>query len=530
MAESKINRSNKKQLGQFMTPNILSKSIINNIEFKKTDKILEPSFGNGSFIIELIESFIKIYPDNISIKQKLDIILTKNLWGVEIDKELYDKCINLIIVKFDYIPNKHNLINSDFFNYYPYIYFNYIIGNPPFGGTISYHYQDELDKKYGFRNGYKIKKETYSFFIIKSMDMLVDNGKIVFICSDTFLTIKTMSGLRKYLFKYGFSKISSIDHFSNETNYPMLIFSYEKSINKNYIIVNNKKIDINLIKLTKNFSWGINIELSKYFKGELLENYIIASGGLSTGKNEYFIRKINNNQIIENYNFEYFNDKITLEKELKKAKLNKLGIKKIEKIKNQEKNGETIRNVKITKCEPFVVNLPNNNYDLYNKATNEILWSEPTHVIYWKDNGNAVLTYKKNGNWYLHGVGGSKFFKKEGLTWQLISEKINARYLPSGYILDNSSPIAILKDSINKDELYFILGWLLTSYATKILKNVINHTKNIQNKDIEKLPYPSWVKDKEKCINFIKKSIEYKKLNKRIINDFQGIIDEFYKL
>ena len=31
--------------------------------------------------------------------------------------------------------------------------------------------------------------------------------------------------------------------------------------------------------------------------------------------------------------------------------------------------------------------------------------------------------------------------------------------------------------------------------ATNILKKTINHTKNIQSKDIEKLPYPIWVSD-----------------------------------
>ena len=43
--------------------------------------------------------------------------------------------------------------------------YDWIIGNPPFGGTIAPDIQDNLDDLYGFRHGRKIKKETYAFFI-----------------------------------------------------------------------------------------------------------------------------------------------------------------------------------------------------------------------------------------------------------------------------------------------------------------------------------------------------------------------------
>ena len=36
-------------------------------------------------------------------------------------------------------------------------------------------------------------------------------------------------------------------------------------------------------------------------------------------------------------------------------------------------------------------------------------------------------------------------------------------------------------------------GQFLTPLATRILKTVGNHTRNIQGKDIERLPYPEWV-------------------------------------
>ena len=42
------------------------------------------------------------------------------------------------------------------------------------------------------------------------------------------------------------------------------------------------------------------------------------------------------------------------------------------------------------------------------------------------------------------------------------------------------------------------MGWCASETATRILKNIINHTKNIQGKDIERLPYPNWVSQEYK--------------------------------
>jgi len=283
--------------------------------------------------------------------------------------------------------------------------------------------------------------------------------------------------------------------------------------------------------ITNNFSWGIQEDYIEYFKGETLSKYVLGSGGMTTGKNELFLRKINkDNTIIENYKFEFFDKPITLENELSIARNNILSENKIKKIMDLERLGKTKRDVRITKLdEPVVIKLPHPDYKFYNKSSNEILYSKHKYVIYWKDNGDACYTFKNNGNWYLKGVGGKSFFEKEGLTWQLISSSIKARYLPEGSILDNSSPIIILREGIDKKELLFILGWLLTDKCNYILKNVINHTMNIQSKDIEKLPYPFWVSNENKnlIINFIKCKVNDKK-NGIIDNDI-SILNKYFK-
>jgi len=530
MAEVKVKRTKKKQLGQFMTPIRRCQDILSDIQFTKKSTVLEPSFGCGNFIISLIEKFIPLYDGDI--EYVLDQILTNNIWGVEFDEVQYHLCLDAIKVKWGYLPEKHNLVLSDYFLYEsPLDGFDWIIGNPPFGGTLNPNFQDEWDKRWGWRMGEKIKKETYSFFMIKSIESLKPDGSLIFISSDTFLTIKTMKGLRMFLFDQGFNKVEKLENFSEETDYPMTVLTHKRGLKNEFIILNGTEVPKENMDKTDNFSWNIDSQYAKYFTGDKLTKYLTGSSGMTIGKNELFLKEIrDNNTIVEEYEYTFFDDPITLEKEYIKARNGKISNSKVKEIKNLENSGATKRNVLITKREtPIIIQLPHPDYRFYNKANNDILFAKPNTVVYWKDDGDAVLTFKKNGPWYLHGVGGKPFFLKEGLTWQLISSSIKAKYLPEGYILDSGAPIAVLKPDIPKRELLFIIGWLLTQKCNEILKGVINHTKNIQSKDIERLPYPFWVSsdNKDRVIEIVKRSINNKKITGQTLPEFSELDDLF---
>ena len=481
--------------------------------------------GDGVFVLPIIEKFLALYEG--SVEERLDHVLTRNVYGVEIDETLYLKCLANIKARWGYLPARHNLVRGDFFrchflardegdkpghlNGYGTIPFTHIIGNPPFGGTLDRTIEDDLDREYGFRNGEKIKKETYSFFIVKSLDLLKRDGRLIFICSDTFLTIKTMRGLRRLLMSHGRVAISDLDFFSAETNHPMVVLYFTKDGYTDEITVSGQRLGRADIELTENFSWRISEKLARYFNGPLIGRYMVATSGMTIGKNEYFVREIHNGRIVEPYRFEFYDDPITLEQERARARLGYLPAKKIEEIKKQQTAGATRRNVRvIERDKPVEIELPHPDYCYYNKGIDEIVYSPPTHAVYWKDDGDAVLTFKKNGNWYLHGVGGQRYFKREGLSWQLIAQRMHTRYLPPGYILDSGAPCAFLRPGVKNEELFFVLGWSLTSLCNYILKEVINHTKNIQGKDFERLPYPFWISkpDKDEVIAAVKRMVD----------------------
>ena len=522
MRQRKHHREYKRQTGQYMTPSLLARRIVSGLQLDRCDRILEPSCGDGSFLSAILD----VFSSTGSIQHSGHV----ELLGIEIDPFLADKSRILVENKIKHSPGclHVEVRRADFFQEYlssltigkasdgkdglPRESFDLIVGNPPFGGTFDHSIEDSLDKILGKRSGSKIKKETYAFFIVASLDLLRPGGQLVFVCSNTLLTIPTMTGLRKFLMEHGEVEISDIQQFSPETSYPMVILNFKKGGDRGRVTRNSSQIDRKVINSTPNLSWGVTDELAQFFAGSLLGDYFIASSGMTTGKNEFFVRSVDEQlRITESYRFEFYDAPITVNYELERARLGKLSAKRRLQLAESEARGETERRVRISpKDNTITVQMPNIRYRPYNKANNHIVFSNPTHYIFWEDDGDAVLTYKRTGNWYLRGVGGQPYFGREGLTWQLIASRFVARYMPSGYILDSGAPCAFLRDGIDRNELFFVLGWLLSPLANCILKTVINHTQNIQSKDFERMPYPWWVcsQDRDRVIVLVKAMIQ----------------------
>jgi hypothetical protein len=486
----------RRQRGQFMTPPELARRLVDDLEIGPDSKVLEPSFGDGSFLLAMIE---RLMGEQTGTKRRrFERVMSECVFGVELDAGFYEHAIAAIQERWGSLPRDHHLHLGDYFGFepgQPFAGFDLIMGNPPFGGTFDSEIEDRLDRRFGTYAGHKLKKETYSFFVAKGIDELALGGRLRFICSDTFLTIKTMRGLRELLLDSGGVRVGDLPAFFEDTKQPMVVLDLEAGAPSVGAEIRGQVVPRRAMELTQNLSWGIGLDQLRYFDGPTLGEFVVASGGMTIGKNEWFVRAIEpDGTILEPFDIAFFDRPITLEGELERARLHKLSRRGREKAIAREKAGETRRAVRVVpRSSPRRVTLPDPDYRPYNKASPERLYAEPSHVVYWKDEGDAVLTFKRDGPWYLHGVGGKPYFGREGLTWQLVAPRINARYLPPGFILDSGAPCAFLRDGIPRAELFLILGWLQTDLATELLKSVINHTRNVQGKDVERLPYPHWL-------------------------------------
>lgn len=477
-----------------MTPPLLARRLVADLDLTADTNVLEPSFGDGNFLVPLIERLIELQPG--SPRQRYLAVMKHNVYGVELDEELYQRAIEHIEAQFGALPKTHNLHCADYFSVSQLLSggFDLIIGNPPFGGTFEAGIEDALDKRYGHYRGHKLKKETYSFFVAKAIEELSPDGDLRFICSDTFLTIKTMRGLRELLLDTGQVEIADLPGSFDTTTQPMVVLDLKSGSPAKSLSIRGRVLKRSAIATTPNFSFGLDAELAPLFGGPLLGESVVGTGGMTIGRNELFVREIEpDGTVTEPYEFEFFDRPITVEGERERARLNYLSPQQLKRIEHEEAEGATRRAIRACPLElPRRVRLPNRDYLPYNRASSGRVYAPPTHMVYWRDEGDAVLTFKRDSAWYLHGVGGRPFFKRAGITWQLVAPRINARYLPEGYILDSGAPCAFLRDGVDQSEMFVILAWLQTDLATKLLKRVINHTRNIQGKDIERLPYPHW--------------------------------------
>ncbi|MBM4076543.1 MAG: SAM-dependent DNA methyltransferase, partial [Planctomycetes bacterium] len=299
MSVARLSRDRKRQLGQFFTPSSTAEAIVRGLEILPSHRILEPSFGEGAFVFAIVEALAATQPAFDVAAWSKD-----HLFGCEIDRKAFETFtgkwmdarrgpLPVGIEHCDFFrwmpPNAERsaATNRQLYFSSPLETFDLVIGNPPFGGSIDPTIQDELDGIFGMRNSRKIKKETYAFFIVKCFDLLKPGGKLVFICSDTILTIPTMTGLRSLLQDRCTVDISRVPGSFSDTNQDMVVITLSKrNMDSRRVTVFGRELSLDEVESTPNASWQVNGELARYFTGIYVGDKMIASSGMTVGNND----------------------------------------------------------------------------------------------------------------------------------------------------------------------------------------------------------------------------------------------------
>ncbi len=192
-----------KNLGQYFTPAYVADFMIGLSEVSKSAKILEPACGKGIFLKLLKE---KGY---------------QNIVGYEIDKTLEPITDAKIFFK-SFVSEK---IDERY---------DLIIGNPPYirWKNLDQELKDELDKNELWQRYFNSLCDYLCIFILKSVELLKDNGELIFITPEYWINTKHAEILRNYLVENGY--FTDIIHF-NETPIfdkvasSILIFKFVKS-------------------------------------------------------------------------------------------------------------------------------------------------------------------------------------------------------------------------------------------------------------------------------------------------------------
>lgn len=231
----------KKENGIYFTP---PSCVNSNIELLKPymteiKHILEPSCGSGEFITSLKSSF----SGQVSIT------------GIEYNETIYNSILQLNI-------DNVSILKQDYLTFAPPRKYDLIIGNPPF-----YVMKKEIVDKiyYPYFDG---RPNIFVLFIIKSLELLNNNGILSFILPKNFLNCLYYDKTRNYIVK-NFQILNIVDHDDKfiDTQQETIILIVRKLHVKSGI--DNKKYVLNIHSYTI-FIVENNMNMNKIVK--LYEN------------------------------------------------------------------------------------------------------------------------------------------------------------------------------------------------------------------------------------------------------------------
>jgi hypothetical protein len=210
------------------TPELII-SIISKHFPKKKSVILDPAVGDGALISKLLNSKHSVTAVDIDIEK---------IKNVSTNSELF--CINSDFLSLE-LPKEE---------------FDLVICNPPFNGRKSYFYKNK-------------KVPIEAMFLARSVDLVKDNGKLIFILPNSVTSGSRLAWFRSDLLnelhlshsyklqKFSFQKV--------EGDFSILVF--KKMLSRgdtNWILKDGSKYSLNLKKLGNNFSFDAEENVSAH--------------------------------------------------------------------------------------------------------------------------------------------------------------------------------------------------------------------------------------------------------------------------
>lgn len=225
----------------------------------ENDIILEPSAGEGTFIDELLKRKVNVHIDALDINEKaISTMQMKYADLPDVNVRLADTLFDEILDNYSsseiWLKNTDVLLDEqlDLFSSMG-GHYDKVIGNPPYGAWQDREKRDLLKKKYVGQ----YVKETYTLFLLRSLSVLKNGGRLSFIIPDTFLFLNMHEKLRKILLTN--TKIDEILIFPSKF-FPGVSFGYS-----NLSIITLEKCERhealeNTVKIIKGFKSSTEFE------------------------------------------------------------------------------------------------------------------------------------------------------------------------------------------------------------------------------------------------------------------------------
>lgn len=205
----------KNAYGQYFTPKLMADFMVRLSCMPKSAKVLEPSCGEGVFLDSLTE------------------LGFHHITAYEIDETL---------------NNAYGIINESFVGANIEEKFDLIIGNPPYirWKNLEQNLKNELNHNELWQKYCNSLCDYLYIFIIKSIDLLKENGELIFICPEYWLNTNHAQKMRDFMLENG--HIDSIISFNESKIFDKVTSS---TVVFKYIKSKYKRKSIKITKLSK---------------------------------------------------------------------------------------------------------------------------------------------------------------------------------------------------------------------------------------------------------------------------------------
>ena len=491
-----LTEGDKNKKGSYFTPAKIVKELVENTLDRipsnniNSLKILDPCCGTGKFLLGISDYFIEKWNTTSHNTVNIHSFDPKIIWGFDNDKiAVRIARINLMLKFKGIIDFSPNIFHMDYlidkFNFTRRVRFDAIMTNPPWG--VKYSSEDKilLSEKFPELKS----KESFSLFIVKSLQMLKSDGFLSFLLPESLLNIKVHRDIRKYIL--GNSNLLSI------TKYGKLF----RGVFTDVISLELRKLDATTDK-----------DFNKVNRNEI---------DLTESKFDLKKSEINQNRFISNKDFIFDTDLTDIDEII----IAKIFSQRHKTLENKAKwalgivTGDNKRYISIRKVDKFD-----------NRSSKRVVTGKEIRKFFIYDNSPSFLNIDEIDNFQQ--VAPLDIYEtKEKLLYKFISNKLTFAYDNRSLLTLNSANILIPK--IPKVSIKVILALLNSSLYQYIFKKKFNSLKVLKG-NLEKLPIPIWSKEKQQKIKnlvdiLIQKGI-FEEYRNEIYKELDNLIFKFFKL
>ena len=460
--------------GAYYTPTLTAKMMVRLSQPSKTDKILEPSAGNGVFIKALLEYGVK--PKQITaleIDPDICLFLQKKFPGVKVENK--DALLDEIEDQFDLI-----------------------IGNPPYlSKQSSYvrHHRAALASKYASKIG---SSETYAMFCSMAIDHLKDKGRLAFLVSDTVRTLTSHERLRQQILRQAplTHLIRTPVNLFPDLAIKTVVLICQRGSSQSQVLTleaeseGDYKNNFNSLPLSSlseidgcPFLFEIpSFALALFSQPGRLFDYVSGHIGMHTRDNKRYLAALSGTPLAESY----------------QRRRKEKGTFRV--ISDKEAQSASWR--------PYL-----------KRGGKQDFYSFPSEFIDWSPSA------RKN---YI--IPANNIFGQEGLAVSGVSSRLSVRVMPAHSRFDSNKVIGLVPG--NSADQFWLLGLLSSDLYNYLTKKMINETSSLQLSSLQKIPVPDLsANDKDRLSDLAKECVLATKENREVpLDRLNRLVEDIFAL